>query len=72
MNPTDRTGHRVSGANAAAIEAYDQAGHQLLCLVDDPVASVERALAASPEMTMAKTMAGSTSMVSSLKLQTAV
>ena len=53
MNPTDRTGHRVSGANAAAIEAYDQASHELLCLVDDPVASVERALAASPEMTMA-------------------
>ena len=53
MNPIDRTGHRVSGANAAAVEAYDQASHELLCLVDDPVASVERALAASPQMTMA-------------------
>jgi len=53
MNLIDRTGHLVSGANPAAVEAYDQASHELLCMVDDPVASVERALAASPQMTMA-------------------
>lgn len=53
MNLTDSTGHRVSGANAASLAALEQATHELLCMVDDPVASVDRALAASPEMTMA-------------------
>lgn len=49
----DATDHRVSGANPTGLAAYDQAARELLCLVDDPLASVERALAASPEMTMA-------------------
>ena len=53
MHLIDPTGHRVSGATAASLDAYEQAAHELLCLVDDPVASVERAIAASPEMTMA-------------------
>jgi tetratricopeptide (TPR) repeat protein len=53
MNLIDATGHRVSGANAASLDAYEQAARELLCMVDDPVASVDRALAASPEMTMA-------------------
>jgi hypothetical protein len=53
MNLSDRQGHRLSGASAAAVEAYDQAAHELLCMVEDPVASVERALAASPRMVMA-------------------
>jgi tetratricopeptide (TPR) repeat protein len=53
MYPIDRQGHRVSGATADALEAYEQAARELLCMVDDPVASVERALAASPGMPMA-------------------
>lgn len=53
MNLIDATGHRVSGATPTSLEAYEQAARELLCMVDDPVASVDRALAASPEMTMA-------------------
>lgn len=53
MKLTDRQGHPVSGADAAAVEAYDQAAHELLCMVDDPVASIQRALDCSPQMTMA-------------------
>jgi hypothetical protein len=53
MGLSDVLGHRVSGATPANLEAYEQAARELLCLVDDAVASVERALAASPDMTMA-------------------
>ena len=53
MNLIDKRGHRVSGANPASLDAWEQAARELLCLVDDPVASVERALVASPQMTMA-------------------
>jgi tetratricopeptide (TPR) repeat protein len=53
MNMIDGTGHRVSGANAKSLEMYEQAARELLCMVDDPVASVGAAVAASPEMTMA-------------------
>ncbi len=53
MSLTDATGHPLSGASPGSLAAYDQAAFELLCMVDDPVASVDRALAASPEMTMA-------------------
>lgn len=53
MNLIDSSGHRVSGATPQSLEAYEQAAHEMRCLVDDPVASVARALAASPDMTMA-------------------
>ncbi len=53
MNMIDSTGHQVSGANPHSLAAYDQAARELLCMVDDPAASVARALEASPEMTMA-------------------
>lgn len=53
MALTDATGHPVSGASAQALDAYLQASRELLCLVDDPLASVEQALALSPEMAMA-------------------
>ncbi len=53
MSLSDALGHRVSGATPACLEAYEQAARELLCLVDDPLASVERSLAASPDMTMA-------------------
>ncbi|RDE49428.1 MAG: tetratricopeptide repeat protein [Candidatus Accumulibacter meliphilus] len=52
MKMIDSTGHRVSGANAKSLQMYEQAARELLCMVDDPVASVEAAIAASPEMTM--------------------
>ena len=53
MSLSDALGHRVSGATPAAIDHYEQAARELLCLIDDPVASVERSIAASPDMTMA-------------------
>jgi tetratricopeptide (TPR) repeat protein len=56
MNMIDATGHRVSGATPESLALFEQAARELLCLVDDPVATVERALAASPEMTMAQVL----------------
>lgn len=53
MTIADCRGHAVSGATADSLQHYEQAAHELLCLVDDPVAGVERALAAGPGMTMA-------------------
>ncbi len=53
MNMIDAAGHRVSGANAESLAAFEQGARELLCMVDDPLSSTERALAASPEMTMA-------------------
>ena len=53
MTMIDSTGHRVCGANVQSLALFDQAAHELLCLVDDPVASIDSAIAASPEMTMA-------------------
>jgi tetratricopeptide (TPR) repeat protein len=49
----DSSGHRVSGANAQSLAPFEQAARELLCLIDDPVATVERAIVASPSMTMA-------------------
>jgi len=53
VNLMDSTGHRVSGATSASLEYFEQAARELLCMVDDPAATVDRALAESPEMTMA-------------------
>ncbi len=53
MNLTDALGHHVSGATPASLEAYEQAARELLCLVDDPLGGADRALLASPDMTMA-------------------
>lgn len=53
MSLMDSTGNPVSGATSRGLELYEQAARELLCLVDDPVATVDRALAESPEMTMA-------------------
>ena len=53
MSLNDALGHRISGATPDSLEAYEQAARELLCLVDDPLGSIDRALAAAPEMTMA-------------------
>ncbi len=53
MNLIDATGHRVSGATPDSLAHYERAASELLCMVDDPAASVDAALAANPEMTMA-------------------
>jgi len=49
----DATGHAVSGATPEGLSLFEQASRELLCLVDDPLATVQRALQAAPEMTMA-------------------
>lgn len=51
--PKDALGHALSGANAQAIDVYEQACHELRCLVSDPLATAQRAIALSPEFTMA-------------------
>ena len=53
MTMTDCTGHPMTGATADAAAAYDEALHQTQCLIADPVASIERAIAAAPAMPMA-------------------
>jgi tetratricopeptide (TPR) repeat protein len=49
----DATGQRVSGATPDSLAAFEQGARELLCFVDDPVASVERALQHSPAMVIA-------------------
>jgi tetratricopeptide (TPR) repeat protein len=52
----DALGHPVSGANAAAIDHYEMAAHELRCLIGDPLAAIDRALAETPAMSMAHTL----------------
>ena len=53
MTVKDYAGNSVSGANTAGVEAFEQANHEFRCYINDPVASVDRALAAAPDMVMA-------------------
>lgn len=46
-------GHAAAGANHESLAAFERAAHELRCFIGDPVATVEAALATSPEMTMA-------------------
>ena len=48
----DSAGYEVSGASAHSLDALEQGLHQLRCYIGDPVATVERALAESPELVM--------------------
>jgi hypothetical protein len=52
----DAHGHPMSGATAAAIDHYEQAAHELRCLVGDPLATIDRALADAPAMSIAHTL----------------
>lgn len=49
----DAAGYPVSGATRESMLAFEQAQHELRCYIDDPVATVDAALAASPSMVMA-------------------
>ncbi len=53
MEVQDSSGLAVTAANAEALSHYEAAGHQLRCYTGDPVASVDQALKASPDMPMA-------------------
>lgn len=46
------SGYDTSGANAASLPLLEQACHELRCYIGDPVATVDRALLASPELVM--------------------
>ncbi len=49
----DTLGHAVSGANDASLLAFEATQNELRCLMGDPAASIEQALAASADMTLA-------------------
>ncbi|WP_157268324.1 tetratricopeptide repeat protein [Azohydromonas aeria] len=49
----DAAGHALTGATPAALDAFEQAAHELRCLAGDPAASIDRALEAAPDMPMA-------------------
>jgi hypothetical protein len=53
METNDAAGYPVSGATAESLAAFERAQHELRCYINDPVATVDRAIAASPTMVMA-------------------
>jgi tetratricopeptide (TPR) repeat protein len=53
MNQRDSAGHQVTGATADGLAHFETATHQFRCYIGDPVASVDAALAAAPQMVMA-------------------
>jgi tetratricopeptide (TPR) repeat protein len=53
MQIQDIQGHALSGCNGAALDAFEQASHELRCFVGDPLTSANRALEHAPAMTMA-------------------
>lgn len=53
MNLIDPQGHRVSNATPPSLDAYERAARELLCMVGDPLATIEQAIALNPEMPMA-------------------
>ncbi|MBL0728235.1 tetratricopeptide repeat protein [Piscinibacter sp. HJYY11] len=53
MNLIDPQGHRISNATPPSLDAYERAARELLCMVGDPLAAIDQAIALSPDMTMA-------------------
>lgn len=53
MTSKDSAGHMLTGATPAAVDAYEQAAHELRCLAGDLLGNIERAIAAAPGMPMA-------------------
>lgn len=58
MAVTDTFGLAFSGATAQGFVPYSQAVHELQCFIGDPVASVDRAIAADPGFVMAHVFKG--------------
>ncbi|MCW7540431.1 tetratricopeptide repeat protein [Aquabacterium sp. A7-Y] len=48
----DATDHELSGCNTKALDLLERGQHELRCFSGDPVATVDAALAASPELVM--------------------
>lgn len=53
MSSKDYLNQTLSGASAPSVDHFETACHELRCYVGDPLASVQAALRASPDMTMA-------------------
>lgn len=53
MRINDIQGYALSGANGAAVDAYEQASHEFRCFTGDPLAGAQAAIALSPDMPMA-------------------
>jgi hypothetical protein len=58
MKYVDAAGHALSGATADSVTHYETAAQQLRCYVGDPVASIDAALAAAPQMVMGHVLRG--------------
>jgi hypothetical protein len=58
MKHRDSAGYPVSGATADGLAHFEASAHQFRCYIGDPVAEVDAALAAAPEMTMAHVLKG--------------
>jgi hypothetical protein len=58
MTPTDIRGHQVTGATPAALRHYETALQQFNLYVGDPVASIDKAIAESPDFVMAHAFRG--------------
>jgi hypothetical protein len=58
MKHVDSAGHGLSGATADSVAHFETAAQQLRCYVGDPVATVDAALAAAPQMVMAHVLRG--------------
>jgi tetratricopeptide (TPR) repeat protein len=53
MNLRDSAGHQATGTTADGLAHFETAAHQFRCYIGDPVASVDAAIAAAPQMVMA-------------------
>ncbi|HEU0202110.1 MAG TPA: hypothetical protein VFR86_16970, partial [Burkholderiaceae bacterium] len=53
MDMHDALGQTLSGATTDSVLAFERAQHELRCYIADPVATIDKALAASPSMVMA-------------------
>jgi tetratricopeptide (TPR) repeat protein len=54
----DNLGLAVTGATPEALGHYEEAMHQLQCFIGDPVASIDKAIAAAPGFAMAHVFKG--------------
>ncbi|HET6222263.1 MAG TPA: tetratricopeptide repeat protein [Dongiaceae bacterium] len=53
MTTKDNFGNALTGASATSLVHYETAIRELQCYINDPVASIDKALAASPDFVMA-------------------
>jgi hypothetical protein len=54
----DSLGLEITDATPAALEHYEQALHELQCFIGDPVATIDKAIAAAPDFVMAHIFKG--------------